>query len=235
MVVALLSTALRHSRDWGECALNLTFPWPETAAAEPEPIRRPYCEQCGDPFPAGETLSRGFVCTACAGHDWYFSWARASYRTNGQVLDAIIGYKYRDEFYHHARLVTWLTETFDHHARGGDWHALVPVPLYHRRLRERGFNQAVELARGLNSRRKVPVLNCLYRYRETPSQTGLEREVRWKNMQNAFCLKRGFDVRGKNLLLVDDVFTTGATTNACAQTLAQAGSGQLAVLTIARS
>ncbi|MCE0498008.1 MAG: hypothetical protein LV481_08700 [Methylacidiphilales bacterium] len=81
----------------------------------------------------------------------------------------------------------------------------------------------------------MPVLNCLYRYRETPSQTGLERDVRWKNMQNAFGLKRGFDVRGKNLLLIDDVFTTGATTNACAQALAHAGAGRLAVLTIARS
>jgi ComF family protein len=235
MALALLSTALRHARDWGECALNLAFPWPETDAAEPEPIRPPYCEQCGDPVPAGEALSGSFVCTPCAGHDWYFLWARAGYRTSGQVHEAIVGYKYRDESHHHDRLVAWLTETFDRHARGGDWHALVPVPLYHRRRRERGFNQAVELANGLGFKRKIAVLNCLYRYRETPSQTGLERPIRWKNMQNAFRLKPGFDVTGKNLLLIDDVFTTGATTNACARTLAQAGAGRLAVLTIARS
>jgi ComF family protein len=233
--MAILSTALHRARDWGECALNLTFPWPETGAAEPEPIREPYCRQCGDPFPAGENLSRGFTCTPCLGHDWHFQWARSSYRTTGQVLEAIIGYKYRDEYYQHARLVGWLTETFDRHARGGDWDALVPVPLYHRRWRERGFNQAFELAKGVGLKRNKRVLDCLYRYRETPSQTRLERIQRWKNMQNAFGLKRGFDVTGKNLLLIDDVFTTGATTNACAQTLAGAGAGQLAVLTIARS
>ncbi|HUB67989.1 MAG TPA: phosphoribosyltransferase family protein [Candidatus Methylacidiphilales bacterium] len=151
------------------------------------------------------------------------------------MLEAIVGYKYREEFYHHAQLVGWLTEAFDLHAQGEQWHALVPVPLYHRRHRERGFNQAIELAKGLGSKRKIPVLNCLYRYRETPSQTGFDRAIRWKNMQNAFGLKQRFDVKGKNLLIIDDVFTTGATTNACARTLAQAGAARLAVLTIARS
>ncbi len=105
----------------------------------------------------------------------------------------------------------------------------------HRRRRERGFNQARELADGLGARRKLGVLDCLYRYRETPSQTGLERNARWDNMRNAFRLKPRFDVKGRNLLLIDDVFTTGATTNACARVLAQAGADRLAVLTVARS
>jgi predicted amidophosphoribosyltransferase len=81
----------------------------------------------------------------------------------------------------------------------------------------------------------LPVQSCLRRGRETPSQTGLERHARWENMQNAFALKGGFDVTGQNLLLIDDVFTTGATTNACARVLAQAGAGRLAVLTVSRS
>jgi ComF family protein len=115
------------------------------------------------------------------------------------------------------------------------WQALVPVPLYHRRRRERGFNQASEIARGLAAKRKVPVLDCLYRYRETVSQAKLDRKSRWENMNGAFRLKQRFDVKGLNLLLIDDVFTTGATVNACAQALAQAGASQLAVLTIARS
>jgi ComF family protein len=198
-------------------------------------IEPPFCRQCGYPYPALESHDSTFLCGHCAEKKWHFKWARSGYRTEGQVLEAIIGFKYRDEYYQQGRLVRWLTETFDDHAQPGDWHALVPVPLYHRRHRERGFNQAHEMARGLAAKRKVPVLDCLYRYRETVSQTKLERAARWENMSGAFRMKRGFDVRGRNLLVIDDVFTTGATVNACAQALAQAGAGQLAVLTVARS
>lgn len=233
--MVVLSAALERARDWGECALNLAFPWPESTAAEPVRIEEPFCRQCGFPYPALETYGSAFTCSNCVRHDWHFQWARAGYRTEGQVHEAIIGFKYRDEYYQYSRLVGWLTETFDRYAGGEEWHALVPVPLYHRRRRERGFNQAHEIARGLGSRRKMAVWDCLYRYRETPSQTGLERLARWENMEGAFHKKPGFDVRGRHLLLIDDVFTTGATTNACAQALAQAGADRLAVLTIARS
>jgi competence protein ComFC len=243
MDLALLSTSLHragvsacaHARDWAECALNLAFPWAETTEAEPVRIERPFCEQCGYPYPALQTHHAAFVCSSCETRKWYFQWARSGYRTDGQVLDAIVGFKYRDEYYQHQRLVDWLTEVFDEHARSGRWDALVPVPLFHRRRRERGFNQASEIARGLATRRKIPILDCLYRYRETVSQTKLERTARWENMAGAFQLKRGFDVRGQNLLVIDDVFTTGATVNACAQALAKAGAGQVAVLTVARS
>lgn len=199
------------------------------------PIEKPFCRQCGYPFPDLETYSSDFVCSNCATHDWHFEWARAGYRTEGQVLEAIVGFKYREEYYQYSRLIEWLTETFDRYAGEGEWHGLVPVPLYHRRRRERGFNQANELARGLKEKRKIDILDCLYRYRETPSQARLERNARWENVANAFHLKPGFDVKGRNLLLIDDVFTTGATTNACAQVLAKAGAGRLAVLTVARS
>lgn len=233
--MALLSSSLQFARDWGECALNLAFPWPQTTAAEPVRIEKPFCEQCGEPFPSLESYQANFLCANCADRKWHFQWARAGYRTEGQVLDAIIGFKYRDEYYHHAQLIEWLTETFDRHVVHDEWHALVPVPLYHRRRRERGFNQACEIARGLSKIRKARVLDCLYRYRETVSQAKLERTARWENMTGAFRMKRGFDVKGLHLLLIDDVFTTGATVNACAQALAEAGAARLAVLTVARS
>ena len=243
MAVALLSSSLRFARDsvyalardWGECALNLAFPWPESTEPEPARIESPFCRQCGYPYPGLEVHDASFLCDHCADKKWHFKWARSGYRTEGQVRDAIIGFKYRDQYYQEARLVRWLTETFDDHARLSEWDALVPVPLYHRRRRERGFNQACEMARGLAAKRKIPVLDCLYRYRETISQTKLERAARWENMSGAFQMKRGFDVRGRNLLVIDDVFTTGATVNACAQVLAKAGASELAVLTVARS
>jgi len=233
--MALLSSSVRCARDWGECALSLAFPWPETTEAEPVRIEQPYCRQCGEPFPSLEIYAEEFTCHKCTEHVWHFQWARAGYRTEGQVLEAVIGFKYRDQHYRYAQLVDWLTETYDRHAGNDHWDALVPVPLYHRRRRERGFNQAHEIARGLGKKRKLRVLNCLYRYRETVSQAKLERTARWENMTGAFRLKAGFDVRGLRLLLIDDVFTTGATANACAQALAKAGAAHLAVLTVARS
>jgi ComF family protein len=239
MDLALLSASLHRARDvardWGECALSLAFPWQESAEEAPVRIEPPFCRQCGEPFPALAGLDSTVVCDKCVKHHWHFQWARAAYWTRGQVLEAVIGFKYADQYYQYSRLVDWLTEAFDRHAAAEEWDALVPVPLYHRRHRERGFNQASEIVRGLARRRKIRVKECLYRYRETVSQTKLSRNARWDNMTDAFRLKPRFDVRGQNLLLIDDVFTTGATTNACAQVLAKAGAGTLAVLTVARS
>ena len=198
-------------------------------------VEAPFCRQCGEPYPGLVEYSAEFVCAHCSERKWHFEWARAAYRTEGQVSEAVIGFKYRDQYYHQARLIGWLVEAFDRYGAEAEWDALVPVPLYHRRRRERGFNQAREIAEGLASRRKIRVLECLYRYRETVSQARLGRIARWENMVGAFQMKRGFDVKGKNLLLIDDVFTTGATVNACAQALAKAGAGRLAVLTVARS
>jgi ComF family protein len=198
-------------------------------------IEAPFCRQCGYPYPGLGDDAPTFICNNCSEQKWHFKWARAAYRTEGQVREAIVGFKYQDQYYQQGRLVQWLIEGFDQHTQMGDWDALVPVPLYHRRRRERGFNQAREIAHGLSDERKIPVSECLYRYRETISQAKLDRNGRWQNMVGAFRMKAGFDVKGRNLLLVDDVFTTGATVNACAQVLAEAGAGQLAVLTIARS
>ena len=233
--MALLSPALERVRAWGECALNIAFPWPESAEGEPLPIEPPVCHQCGYPYPALEGDSSSFICTSCQDRHWHFEWARAAYWTEGQVHEAITGFKYHDDYYQLSRLVKWLTTAFDLYAAGQHWDALVPVPLYHRRKRTRGFNQAHELARGLGKARKIAVRDCLYRDRETPSQTGLRRTARWDNMNGAFQMKAKFDVTGQNLLLIDDVFTTGATTNACARALGQAGAGRLAVLTVSRS
>jgi ComF family protein len=202
---------------------------------EPVRIEPPFCRQCGYPYPALGEHSADFICDHCAEKKWHFAWARSAYRTEGQVREAIIGFKYHDQYYYQKRLIEWLTEAYDRYVAVGEWEALVPVPLYHRRHRERGFNQAAEIADGLGKGRKIPLSQCLYRYRETESQARLSRNARWENMTGAFQMKRGFDVKGKNLLLIDDVFTTGATVNACAQTLAKAGAGSIAVLTVARS
>jgi predicted amidophosphoribosyltransferase len=159
MDLALFSSSLHRARDfardWGGCALNLAFPWQESVEDDPVRIEPPFCKQCGDPFPALTQLDSNVVCDKCVKHRWHFEWARAAYRTRGQVLEAVLGFKYGQQYHHHAQLVDWLTEAYDRHACGEGWDALVPVPLYHRRHRERGFNQAWEIARGLGQKREI--------------------------------------------------------------------------------
>ncbi len=109
---------------------------------------------------------------------------------------------------------------------------IVPVPLHRRRLAERGFNQAEQIARACAKKLCVPLLNILIRTRYTSQQAHLQREDRLKNLEDAFSVSS--DIVGKRLLLVDDVFTTGTTLNECAQVLRQAGATSVVGFTVAR-
>jgi ComF family protein len=112
---------------------------------------------------------------------------------------------------------------------------LVPVPLHRARLAERGFNQAELLAAPCAARWRLPVFGrVLVRTRPTPPQTDLDAAARRANVRNAFAVPRPAEVRGRRLLLVDDVLTTGATADAAAQALRAAGAAAVGVLTLAR-
>jgi ComF family protein len=109
--------------------------------------------------------------------------------------------------------------------------AVVPVPLHASRERSRGFNQARELARHLG----LPLIDALVRTRRTSAQADLPKAKRDANVRGAFGLKPGMDVEGLVLVLVDDVSTTGATLNACAAPLLDAGAKEVRALTAARA
>jgi ComF family protein len=112
---------------------------------------------------------------------------------------------------------------------------IVPVPLGSKRFQERGYNQVMLLARPLAWELDIPIKRqALTRIRETRSQVGLSREQRITNVQNAFAAKK-HDVNGKKILLVDDVVTTGATINACAKALTEAGAVKVFAATLARA
>jgi ComF family protein len=111
---------------------------------------------------------------------------------------------------------------------------IVPVPLNVKRLRERGFNQSLLIARVISKKIRVPLLmDILLKKKETPPQVGLSAKERLLNLKNAFDVKG--DVNGLRLLLVDDVMTTGATVTECSKTLMKAGAKEVIVLTLARS
>ena len=112
---------------------------------------------------------------------------------------------------------------------------IVPVPLHPTRLREREYNQSLLLAVRLSAHFALPVLyTSLVRRRRTPPQTSLRRKDRLKNLRRTFAVTQPEAVGGKNILLVDDVFTTGTTVNECAKVLRKAGAGHVYVVTLAR-
>ena len=112
---------------------------------------------------------------------------------------------------------------------------LVPVPLHHKRWRERGFNQASLLAELLSAHTSIPCRPLLKRIRYTTTQTALDRSERMENLHNAFRLRRNVDVRGLRVLLIDDVLTTGSTLSECARVLKRAGAKSVHAATAARA
>jgi ComF family protein len=113
---------------------------------------------------------------------------------------------------------------------------LVPVPLHPRRLRERGFNQSLLLARALGrARRLVVARRALVRIRATVAQPGLTRAEREENLRGAFAVRTAEAIRDHAVVLVDDVLTTGATANACAAALLAAGATRVDVYTVCRA
>lgn len=113
---------------------------------------------------------------------------------------------------------------------------MIPVPLHPRRLRERGFNQALLIAKVLEKRyKKALATRILRRWRWTEPQVNLSGKTRKKNVKGSFVISNPMAVEEKNILLLDDVYTTGATINECGRTLLKAGANEVYVLTLARS
>jgi len=220
-------------REWVESLVDLVYPV-EPFEGELPVLREPFCERCGEPF-LGD-ITNPFNCSNCRARSWSLSRARAAYRADGEVREVIHQFKYEEKFHHLPQLGKWIEDGYARFfsSKEDRWDALVPVPLYPVRQRDRGFNQAEELANWLGKKKNVPVWKALERIRMTQIQAKLRRSERLKNQRGAFALKRGFDVEGMKLLMIDDVFTTGATVDACAKVLCGAGAAQVAALTVAR-
>lgn len=113
---------------------------------------------------------------------------------------------------------------------------IMPVPLHAQRLREREFNQSLLMADRIARHLKTPLsFTNLLRVIPSAAQTTLSRKGRLKNLRGAFAVRHPESIAGKRILLIDDVFTTGTTVNECAKTLRKAGSGDVYVLTLART
>jgi ComF family protein len=196
-------------------------------------IRPPFCERCGLPF-EGE-ITTVFECTNCREMELHFSSARSAVVAKTIVLEIIHRFKYRRELWFEPFLADLLLREALPVLRGQHWDFIAPVPLHSVKEREREFNQAGLIARHLSDAAKIPLnKNLLRRVSPTMTQTRLTRQQRAENMRGAFALRNGVKLNGEKIIVVDDVFTTGATTSACAKALKTAGAGDVCVWTIAR-
>lgn len=205
----------------------------EFCQGEVRAVEEPYCQTCSQPFD-GE-IDGAFSCVNCREFSFAFDCAVVKHRSQGVVRELIHRFKYDGEYHLRRALFALLREALeDERIRRCPVDAFVPVPLHPRRLRERGFNQADALCQLLSAETSLPTQAALRRVRYTETQTHFAREERGKNMQRAFALGRGQNVAGRHLVVVDDVFTTGATVHECARVLRGAGAASVRVLAVAR-
>jgi ComF family protein len=196
-------------------------------------IKPPFCARCGFPY-EGE-ITNPFECANCRDLEWPFVSARSAVVARGKVLEVIHRYKYNRALWFEPFLADLLVGQAEPELRREAWDWIVPVPLHPAKYREREFNQAERLAARLSAATRIPVnTGCLLRVLPTRTQTLLSREERLANVRKAFALRGNPGLEDRRIILVDDVFTTGATTGACARVLRAAGAGDVCVWTVAR-
>jgi len=193
-------------------------------------VESPLCPCCGVLFESREGPDH--LCGPCQTDPPHFRRARAAAVYEGPAAAAIKRFKFDRQMAYLPVMQYWLKlppcrELLE------EADLLVPVPLHPRRLKARGFNQALLLAQGLPEaalKREV-----IIRVRHTVPQIGLNPKERRENVRGAFAVAHPQEVKGKNVLLLDDLFTTGATARECARVLSKARARRVEVLTVART
>ena len=185
------------------------------------------CYKCGTSI-----TGSGSYCLSCKDSQKDYEFARAPFIYSGAIKTLIYRLKYSSGKYLAPHLSLFLVDEFIK----TDWQIdlVVPVPLYIKREKKRGFNQAELLSSAFNSVLNLPISkDNLVRVKNTPTQTKLTKKERKTNLNKAFKVLDKNEFKGKNILLIDDVFTTGATNDECSKALLSAGAKNIYVLTLA--
>lgn len=200
-------------------------------------VEAPYCNVCGEVYEGA--ITQEFRCGNCSGRRLEFEFAVAACHAEGVMRELIHQFKYERRLHLRGALATLMLRVLEEPRLAGEnlgeW-LLVPVPLHRSREREREFNQSWELCTRLSRLTGIPAAKALVRTRETDQQAGLSREERLKNLRGAFAVRqprrwqRPIELKGRRILLVDDVFTTGATTSECARVLRRVGGAEKVVV-----
>jgi ComF family protein len=201
-------------------------------------LPEPLCARCGRPI-VSTAVAEGVSlpqCHLCRNQVYDFDFARSFGAYSPRMARAILLLKYGNV----APLGAWfarrLAGIVESQPQGFAVDAVVPVPLDRGRLRERGYNQAELIARPLARLLGIPFRSyLLVRTRPRPNQLRLTRRERWETVRGAYATHKMAQVDKLRVLLVDDVFTTGATLDACSRALKGAGAARVVGLTVARA
>jgi ComF family protein len=194
-------------------------------------IAEPLCDGCGAPF----EYEVGDRCAACLARPRAFARARAACLYDDASRDLILKFKHADRTDLARLFARWLGRAAADLLAEAD--AIAPVPMHRTRLLARRYNQAAEIARPLARAHRLAYLpDALVRTRRTESQAGKSGSGRRRNIAGAFAVpaSRHARIEGRRILLVDDVLTTGATTEACAKALLAAGARAVDIVVVAR-
>jgi len=192
-----------------------------------------HCERCALPMPMA-----GLTCGQCLRRPPGFSEVVVPWRYDFPIDSLVTRFKHQGKWPMGRLLAELLGQSLEHRFAEGlpRPDCLLPVPLASKRLRQRGYNQAAMLARWLGSQLEIAVdERLLLRVLETPAQQGLDAKARQRNLHKAFALADGGDVDGRHFAVIDDVLTTGATANALARLLMNAGARRVDIYCLART
>ena len=197
-------------------------------------IESPFCSICGTPFISRE--AENHPCGGCLTHRKYFTIARALGAYEGSLQEAIHRWKYEGKTYLTHFFAEWMVEGLNRYWNPDAFDLLIPVPLHRQRLRERGFNQVLLLVKEISSRTGIPYRKTiLQKKKPTTPQVTLSGRERERGLKGAFHVIGREELAGKSVLLLDDVYTTGATVNECSKMLRRGGAKRVDVLTLAHA
>jgi len=207
---------------------NRKRPWCDHCCEKMERLRHqlPYCQICGKYL-----TTQAPICQECSTRTPPFALARAVGPYKDEFCKAVHILKFLGRRQLACRMGLLMAQRVKEEAGYFPLDLVVPVPISRLHLQRRGFNQSELLAVPIAQSLGLPLKNLLVRTRETPAQTELSREEREKNLLYVFKARNEKQIKGKNILLVDDVYTTGSTSRECTRALLEAGAQKVCLIT----
>ena len=191
--------------------------------------RAPFCKRCGR-----SSAVEGDSCSHCATHKYNFDRAYSACIYEGVIRECIHKFKYNSSLQARGLFYGLMSDFAQRYLDMINFDLIIPIPLHRVKLRQRTFNQSKILAKNISDRFGIPLLeNNLIKTRFGKPQIKLQYSQRFKEIKDSFKMLRPFKVKDKACLLIDDVFTTGATANECSRVLRGAGASKVIVFTLA--
>lgn len=187
-----------------------------------------FCQKCGTVI-----QNMSVFCEDCKDYKPHYLFARSVLIYEGNAQKLIQGYKYGNKKYLHEPLGLMMSDYFD--KLSWDVDLIIPAPISQERLKARGYNQSLLLAQIVSQNHNIKLQNnILHKIANTPYQARLSRQERFEQVKNAFSIVDNTDIKNKNILLIDDVMTTGATCDELARLLLKHKARQVYVLVLAQ-